>query len=499
MPIQTASNRIDRDTETAFQKAVALANQGQMADAEKTYRSLLRRHPHHFASMQNLAVILMTAERHEEAIQVLRKALNQVPNSIVINKMLAWALHNQERHDEALDRVRRMAALYPKSASAHSMLARILTDLGRHDEALLAQNRAIELEPGLPYHYYQLGDISKWKADDPRLATLEGLLQKSSSFPLKEQVCLNYALGKAYSDRGDIERAFRYQISGGALQRQILKYDETFYLDLLKGLAGAFDREWLTGHLGVGEPSTRPVFVLGMPRSGTTLTEQILASHPEVRALGERQFLNMAYARVCGTTAITPAVLYQAAQWSNRQLRQLGAAYLEISSRDVAARFSRTVDKLTQNFRLVGLVHAALPNARFIHTIRDPIDTCLSMFSLIFSSDAQPFSYDLGELGRYYSAYEKLMAHWHSILPPGVMIDVKYEDVVDDLEGQAHRIVAHCGLDWDDACLSFYKTDRPIRTSSHAQVRQPIYRSSVGKPRPPRELMLPLLQALGLD
>jgi hypothetical protein len=141
----------------------------------------------------------------------------------------------------------------------------------------------------------------------------------------------------------------------------------------------------------------------------------------------------------------------------------------------------------------------ALPNARIIHTRRDPVDTCLSMFSILFTGMGLLHSYDLGELGRYYRAYEKLMAHWRDILPAGVMLEVQYEEVVDDLEQQARRIVAHCGLEWDDACLDFHKTERAVRTISHQQVRQPIYRSSVGRRRPPRELLLPLLEALGVD
>ncbi len=160
---------------------------------------------------------------------------------------------------------------------------------------------------------------------------------------------------------------------------------------------------------------------------------------------------------------------------------------------------NRIVDKLPHNFQLVGLIHAALPHARIIHTVRDPVDTCLSIFSILFPGGAQPWSYDLGELGRYYHAYQKIMAHWREVLPPGVMLDVQYEDVVADFEPQVRRIVTHCGLDWDDRCLSFHKLSRPIMTASHAQVRQPIYRSSVGRMRPPQELLQPLLDALGVD
>src|SRR5208282_3755004 len=153
---------------------------------------------------------------------------------------------------------------------------------------------------------------------------------------------------------------------------------------------------------------------------------------------------------------------------------------------------TRICDKTPWNFQYAGLIHAALPQARIIHTRRDPIDTCLSIFATLFRAASQPYSYDLGELGRYYRAYEKVMAHWRNVLPAGVMLEVQYEEVVDDLERQARRIVAHCGLEWDDACLEFHKTERAVRTVSHAQVRQPIYRSSVGRWRPDAALLRPL-------
>jgi hypothetical protein len=179
----------------------------------------------------------------------------------------------------------------------------------------------------------------------------------------------------------------------------------------------------------------------------------------------------------------------------DEHLRQLGASYVS-SINNLAPHAERIVDKLPTNFLFAGLIHLALPNARIIHTRRDPIDTCLSCFSKLFTK-GHLYSYDLAELGRYYRAYEMLMEHWRRILPPGVMLEVQYEDVTEDLESAARRIVAHCGLEWDDACLSFYETARPVRTT--VQVRQPIYRSSVGRWRHYQQQLGPLLRALGLE
>ena len=483
----------------AFRRAVALQAQGDLAGAEKIYRAILKQHPDHFQALSNLGGVLLTGERMEEAVRVLRKALNQQPNSAVPHALLARALQLLDRHEEALERARRAIALDPNLAEAQATLAQGLAELGRYDEAVSALARAIELAPDRPRFYYYWGHITRWATDDPRFAALEALAQKAGTMPLADQVDLNFALAKAYADCGDIERAFRRQIEGGALQRRLVAYDEAATFREFDALCRALDKTWVARRQGVGEPSPQPVFIVGMPRSGTTLVEQVLASHPQVRALGERVAFNDAIAQLCGTPVLPSALAHRAAQWSERELRRLGALYLDAVRRGAPAGAARLVDKLPANFQFVGLIHAALPKARIIHTRRDPVDTCLSVFSILFAGPAQPYAYELGELGRYYRAYEKMMAHWREVLPEGVMLEVQYEELVDDFERQARRIIGHCGLEWDEACLAFHKTKRPVRTVSHAQVRQPLYRSAIGRPQPPRALLRPLLEALGVD
>ena len=307
---------------------------------------------------------------------------------------------------------------------------------------------------------------------------------------------MHFSLGKAYADLGQNERSFRHFLVGNALKRRDTAYDEPAMLGFFDRVRAAFTPALMQSKAGLGDPSTVPVFIVGMPRSGTTLVEQILASHPNVFGAGEREDFTRAVDSLpslndgsLGFPEAVPAL-------SGETLRQLGAGYLA-GIAAAAPDAARITDKMPGNFPYVGLIHLTLPNARIIHLRRDPIDTCLSCFSILFAV-GQPQTYDLAELGRYYRAYAALMQHWRRVLPAGVMLEVQYEDVVADVAQQARRIVAHCGLPWDDACLAFHRTQRPVRTASAAQVRQEIYPTSVGRWRRYGDLLQPLIKELGL-
>ena len=260
----------------------------------------------------------------------------------------------------------------------------------------------------------------------------------------------------------------------------------------LSRICEIFTPELMKEKSGLGDPSSVPVFIIGMPRSGTTLLEQILASHPEVFGAGE--LVNMAKT-VANLADVSSSAFPQfMSSIGGEQLHRVGENYVA-AVRALAPNAVRITDKMPQNFYFAGLIHLALPNARIIHAQRDPVDTCLSCFSKLFSRE-HAYAYDLAELGRYYRAYESLMAHWRELLPEDVMLEVRYEEVTADFENQARRIITHCGLEWDEACLAFHNTQRPIRTASVVQVRQPIYHSSVGRWRTYEHLLEPLISAL---
>jgi hypothetical protein len=301
----------------------------------------------------------------------------------------------------------------------------------------------------------------------------------------------NFALGKIYA--AEPERSFGHFLRANAARRRSITYDENDTLRSFRRIAETFTPSFFQARQGCSASSARPVFIMGMPRSGTTLIEQILASHPHVFAAGELSALEDAVNAVLASDGELRPDAMLAAECD--RLRAVAQRYLDAVAQVAPPDAERVTDKMPANVRLAGLIHTILPNAKMIHARRNPVDNCVSIFSLNFAGD-MPWAYDLGDLGRYYRAYEGLAAHWRAVLPPESMIDVHYEEVVADLETQARRIVAYCGLDWDPACLEFYKTERPVKTASATQVRKPIYGTSVNRASVYGDLLKPLLAEL---
>ena len=278
------------------------------------------------------------------------------------------------------------------------------------------------------------------------------------------------------------------------MKRKEIVYDESAGQSLHDNIVRAFDAEIFQRLVDVGDPSAVPIFILGMPRSGSTLIEQILASHPSVQAAGELRNLSAVVERSLQSGGRQFAYPEYLSLLGPDDFKRMGQAYLA-SLPPLPTGKTRLVDKAPGNFWYVGLIRLALPHAKIIHTVRDPVDTCVSCFSKLFSF-GHPFSYDLVELGHYYRRYSNLMDYWRSVLPAGSILDVAYEDVVDDLEGQARRMLDYCGLPWDPACLKFHETERPIITASNVQVRQPLYRTAVSRWRRYEKHLGPLLAEL---
>jgi tetratricopeptide (TPR) repeat protein len=408
---------------------------------------------------------------------------------------LGLVLRERGMPEAAITHYIKAIALAPEDAVIHSNLGRLLAELGRIGEARAAFEKAVALSPRCGAHYLNLVYCDRVAADDAHLPAMEKLVQDQNGLREQDRIDLDFALGKACADIGQHARSFEYLLRGNARKRKLLIYDEGAALGELERIARVFDAKRVRKGKRLGNPSYRPVFIVGMPRSGTSLIEQILASHPRVFGAGElAAFQNVVAGLQRGDYGALPfpeLIL----NLPGHRFRELGQRYLEVVM-PLAQAAARITDKMPGNFRFAGLIHLALPNARIIHVQRDPIDTCLSCFSIQFTAGGSEYSYDLGELGRCYRAYATLMAHWRNVLPAGVMIDVQYEDLVDNPGREARRLLAHCGLEWDERCLSFTGTARPVRTASAAQVRRPIFQSSVGRWRPDTALLQPLLDGL---
>jgi tetratricopeptide (TPR) repeat protein len=444
----------------------------------------------------NIGIAYAQLGRLDEAVASYEQALALRPIYGEAANNLGNALQQQGRTEEAIAQYRRAIPLYeaarsaaPLLAEVHGNLATALLAAGRVDEAIAAFEQALALDPKRGFFYRNIAFARRVRAEEPLLAALRRLEGEIDALPEPDRIELHFALGKALDDVGETDASFRHYLAGNALKRAHIAYDEAAVLGDFRRVAALATPELLRAKRGSGNPSRLPIFILGLPRSGTSLVEQMLASHPRIFGGGERHDFRDAVGALPGHYPELLGTLGADA------LAALGATYAA-RLRTAAPQAERITDKMPGNFLYVGLIHLALPNARILHIRRDAVDTCLSCFGQLFTAD-QPFAYDLGELGRFWQGYDTLMAHWRAVLPEGAMLEISYEALVADPEGEARRMLDYCGLPWSPAVLDFHKNTRPVHTASMSQVRQPLYRSSVGRQRPSAALLAPLLEALG--
>ena len=425
----------------------ALHKQSRFEEAVGAFRQSLQFKPNDAETFFNIAEARFKQNRFDEAVFACRKALQIDHNYAEAYASLGNSLLKLDAPDDAIAAFRKAIKLKPSLAIAHNCLGIALTQLGRFSEAVESFERSVELAPTNVRFRLSAVLSKRFVAGDPRLAELEEMAKESWSRPVSDQIELHFALGKAYDDTGQCAEAFQHWLAGNNLKRQHISYDEATTLAEIDQVRSVYTSEFIQALRDIGHPSAVPIFIVGMPRSGSTLIEQILASHPRIFGAGELHNLPIAVESTMMRLGESAGI--------KQKMKEIGASYIA-SIEPLAPDAMRITDKLPRNYIFVGLIHLALPNATIIHTVRDPIATCFSCFSTMFSEE-QDYTYNLIELGRYYRHYQSLMAHWHRVLPPGRILDVRYEDVVADLESQARRIVGHCGLDWDPRCLAFHK------------------------------------------
>lgn len=472
-----------------FAAAQALYRQGRLAEAATALEQAIAAAPEAADPRAALGEVLLKLGRPRAAMAAFAAAVGLDPHLNAVCRNVESLATEKARNNAVLENCRHILGRYPRYAEAHYGRATALLHLGREAEARAACEQALVLNPTVPAYYHVLIHTGDPARNANAVAALEQLATVEAELSDEDRATLHFLLAKANEDQGRIAEAFTHLTKGNAVKRGVAAYDEARELDRMRAIAAAFTPDRIKALGGAGTSSDLPVFVVGMPRSGTTLVEQILASHPAVFGAGELTVLPDLVAAHGLADTLAGA--------NDPALTRLGEAYVaEISK--LAPGAGRIVDKLPYNFLRAGLIHVALPRARIIHVMRDPLDTCFSCYALSFAGDIG-FAYDLGELGRYYRAYEALMAHWRAVLPAGSILDIQYEELVKDLPVMARHMTDYCGLVWDARCLDFHKSRRAVVTASLHQVRQPLYTSSIGRARAFAGQLAPLREALGLS
>ncbi|MFB9979742.1 tetratricopeptide repeat-containing sulfotransferase family protein [Mesorhizobium kowhaii] len=469
-----------------------LRDLGQVAAAVDCFRKAVTLRPDQLAARDNLGSSLKQLGQFEGAEDIYRGTLGRNPFHVRARIGLAETLQEAGRLDEALAVFREALTIRPKDADLLHGLGVGLMEKGKLDEAVDLFRQALAVDPGMARAWLMLTQVKRQKERDSELTSMEAQHAKTPQDSLA-RMQLSFGLGKANDDLKDYGRAFDYFAEGNAIRRKGIDYDAARTRAEFEAMKATFDAGFFEKHKPSSITDDTPIFVVGMPRSGTTLVEQIIASHPQVYGAGELSILKTAVGKQFPLTMKGgfPAGI---ADMPDKAFAEAGEAYLDMLHARYPG-FKHVTDKMPGNFLLVGFLHLMLPKAKIVHCARDAAATCLSIYKVHFRGDSHRYGYDLGELADFHNLYTDIMAHWHTVLP-GVVHDVRYEDFVADQEGQTRALIAHLGLPWNDAVLSFHETDRPVRTASAAQVRQPMYQGSVDLWKRYGDRLKPLLDKL---
>lgn len=478
--------------DTMLMQGLQLCQQGRFEEASVHYTRIIAIAPTRAEPYLNMGHIALSEARYEDALAWFSKAAQLWPGVPTVLMGMGQALLALGKSEDALRTFTRLQTTDPKSDMALRGRGEALSQLGRMQDARAAFEQAVILAPTVAGHHYALAQVARFVENDTRLPALEAIEKKISLLSPPAQADLHFALAKARDETGRVKDAMYHWQAANSIRRQITSYDENMFLGMLQALADAFPADSIKKRSGRGNTSDAPVFIVGMPRSGTTLVEQILVSHPNIHSVGESMLLH----EILGQNMAGPDFPHYFSDVPDTALADIGAYYADKVA-GMAPGAIRIVDKLTANFMLCGFIHLITPHARIIHVQRDPRDTCFSCYTNQFSQNFD-YTYDQRELGRYWRGYATLMAHWRKVLPPDAMLEVQYETLVTNVEDEARRLISYCGLQWNDACLEFFKTPHTVQTLSAAQVRQPIYRTSIGRWKAYEAFLEPLLTTLNM-
>jgi len=535
MSIAPTQAEVDAIEASSRDPDIARASQAMLADdfvtAEGFLRSALQKRPNDFVALRMLGEIAASAAFLTDAESLFRRALDLAPGFAYARLHLANALHDQERSGEAVAEIgkltedllqfegvkdlyadalgrigeydpairlyREILVANPTNLDVWTRLAFLLKTVGRSEEAVEACRRALEVRGDYGEGWWLLADFKTLKFTDEEIGRLRGLIDASAR-SAEDQLRLHFALGKALEDRGDASASFEQYRAGNAIRAAQVMHDPGRISEFVERTERLFTPEFLAARAGSGDPRPDPIFIVGLPRSGSTLVEQILASHPIIEGTSELPDIHVLIRALEPDQRIAPnATPYPEllAGLAVDRFRELGALYLDRTQVQRKTGRPFFIDKMPNNWMHVGLIRLILPNAKIVDARRHPLACGFSNFKQLYAR-GQEFSYDLAHFGRHYADYVRLMSHWDRVLP-GRVHRLIHEKLVDDPEAEIRKLLDYLGLPFDEACLRFYETDRPIRTVSSEQVRQPIRKDAVESWRAFEAELGSMKQALG--
>ncbi len=477
-----------------YMLADVAVRQARPGDAEALLKRCLELAPSYRLARHNYAVVLMRQDKPTDALREADRLLAEEPANSAYQNLRAAILMRLAEYEEAAKVYEHVLGGHPEQPRVWASLGHVLRMLGRREQCLAAYRKAIALAPDFGEAYWNLANLKTLQITDPELEAMRAQLEKPD-LGTEDRIHFHFATGKALEDRDEFPESFRHYAEGNRLRRQTVRYNADDLTDLVRRSRALFTQAFFAARAGWGASAADPIFIVGLPRAGSTLVEQILASHSAVEGTMELPHIKgiaKSLAERAGGPAKYPDVL---ASLRDEEFRDLGQAYLEGTRVQRKRGTPFFLDKMPNNFMHAGLIHLIMPNARIIDVRRHPLACGISVFKHSFAH-GQYFSYSLEDIGRYYQDYVELMAHFEGVLP-GRLHRVNYESLVTDTESEIRRLLDYCGLLFEQSCLSFYENRRAVSTPSSEQVRTPIFREALGHWRHYESWLDPLKAELG--
>ncbi len=496
--IKALNKAIDRNpsyTEALCNMGIAFTSLEKFNDAIEYFNKALQLRPEYIEAILGKAVSYKEINNYEEAEQLAKKALGLEHNNADTHVILGSIYGLQNKFDLEKEHFNTALEIDPENYSALLWKANLYTEEGLLNKAedilqYVFDNSLTEKKPAL----FNLVNLKKVTPDSNLVHLIEEAKKQGSNLPANKTMDMCFALGKMYEDIGDADKAFTNFAEACGLYRSQIDYSSGQRNIDNNKIKSTFTKEFIEKYKGLSNKSISPIFILGMPRSGTTLVEQIISSHPTVHGAGELEYIQ----NLVRDNKIITSFIDNSENFVTEKINDIASQYLK-ETKALAPNSLHIIDKMPANFFYLGLIYLLFPNAKIIHTKRYPLATCTSNFTRHFKKGRQHHSYDLMELGYFYKGYEDLINHWKKVLPENSFYEIKHEDLVENQEDEIRKLIEYCDLEWNDNCLEFYKNKRPVKTASVTQVRQPIYKSSVNKWKMYEEYLKPLITVLGDD